>query len=175
MDNIQFWIYVIFAVIYFLSRSLRKKPAENQQKRPRSPLETDEGPRRQPASFEELLEEITGRQTLKEPPREVEEEESFTPVTPKKKEPAPPPFDEGRTRRFSDEESRRIYEESIKNAEGFDLDYKPDAKFASRKVLRATAEEEEVNEFASEIRSTLQNPESAKKAIILAEIINRKY
>jgi hypothetical protein len=50
-----------------------------------------------------------------------------------------------------------------------------DEHYASRKVLKATSDEPEVNPFAEEIAKSLKNPDSAKKAIILAEIINRKY
>ncbi len=184
MDNIQFWIYVIFAVIYFFGRALRKKPQEKPKQRPRSPLETESESKERPVSFEDLLEEITGRKSLSDPQKsepEIEEPEiEEAPPRPSryerlKQEREAEKFEEGRTRTFSDEETRRVYEESIKSAEGYDLDYGTDEKYASKKVLRSTAEEEEDNEFVTEIKSMLQNKDEAKKAVILSEILNRKY
>ncbi|MFY0685802.1 MAG: hypothetical protein JXQ90_01485 [Cyclobacteriaceae bacterium] len=187
MDDIQFWIYLVFAAIYFIGKALKKKnkPPVNRP-RPQSPLETetelaDRPQTSRPATFEELLEEITGQKSL-EPETPVEEsvEEKPVPFYEEQKEIIPVQKDEsiemeGRNRQFADEESKRIYEESIKRAEGFNIGFEPDEKFSSKKVLRSTAEEETENEFASEIKSMLQNPDDAKKAIILSEILNRKY
>ena len=75
---------------------------------------------------------------------------------------------------FSDEESRRVYEESIKRVEG-QKDYKSGKQYKIKKVLKEKAEDKKVNRLADEIKSMLQSPESAKKAIILSEILNRRY
>ncbi len=174
MENIEFWVYIIFAVIYFLARGLRKKSKPKPVARPQSPLETDDGDTRQPpVSFEDLLEEITGRKTLEKT------EEIIEPAEPEEKPAGPPEetpkFEEGKTRRFSDEESKRVYEESIRQAEGFEIDYGTADPYQSKKVTRETAELEEENKLAEEVRAMLQDTDSARKAIILSEIIGRKY
>ena len=75
-------------------------------------------------------------------------------------------------RQFADDESRRIYEESIKQAE-----VPVEEEVKSKKPILATNRKEDVeeNEFAKEIRSMLQNTDSARKAVVLGEILTRKY
>lgn len=81
---------------------------------------------------------------------------------------------EGERRAFADVESRRVYEESIKMAEGADLEFEPDEHFKSAKIFKSTTTEEEEYTLADEIRDELNSPE-AKKAIIYSEILARKY
>lgn len=185
MDNIQFWIYVAFAALYFLSRALKKKPDQKRPKRrPRSPLETEDsqkaGRTEKPKTFEELLAEFTGEstQSKKEEDYTVEEPEPFADAfekvasTGKKNIDTASNFeDEGTKRSFADEESKRIYDESVKRAEESALEFSRDEKFlkeSERAVSKGSA-------FAAEIKASLQNQDQAKKAIILSEIINRRY
>lgn len=201
MDDIQFWIYLIFAAIYFLTRNLRKRSKQSEQKRPRSPLETEEINERRPTSstsgkrtssgsetqsFEDLLREITGQSEFpgqkKEEVEEVEEPEPFVEAfdqydTAGKREyqEKKENIEEGKTRRFSDEESRRVYEESVKLAEGSALDFNADDDFRSSKLKTTSGYQEPENEFVKEIRRTLQSAEGTKKAVVLSEILNRKY
>ena len=104
---------------------------------------------------------------------QVEEAPKPKPVPVKKK----PKFEEGRSRKFADEESRRVYEESIKRAEGAKIEYKPDEHFASSKLRSSfeNIEEEEESPLVSEVRDMLSTPESARQAIVLQQILNRKY
>lgn len=187
MDNIQFWIYVIFAIIYFVARNFKKDNKKSPPGQPQDPASDTTTSRPQPQSFEDLLEEITGRRTVATPTQEQafdrpveEEDERYMQPKPweekeRKIERANEFEKEGRNRQFADEESRRVYEESIKRAEGADLRYEVDEKFASKKVLRETAEEKETNEFAAEINAMLRDSNEARKAVILGEILNRKY
>lgn len=176
MDNIEFWIYIIFAVIYFVARALRGKPKQKPVSRPKSPLDvSDDQPQstaEQPMSFEDLLEEITGRKSLEEEPSQdptrVEQEKKKSDST------SVEVFEEGKSRSFADDESRRIYEESIKRAEQTEISYEPDEKFKSAKLFSQPGEEEVGNPLTEEIKAMLQS-EDAKKAIILQEILNRKY
>ena len=188
MDDIQFWIYVIFAIIYFIAKNFKKNNTKTPQKgKPRTDQE-GEARMPQPQSFEDLLEEISGRRTVSKPPVQEEafddsfedqEEARYLQPKPWESEQSIETADEfeqeGRNRKFADEESKRIYEESIKRAEGADLPYEVDEKFASKKVLRETAEEKETNKFAEEINDMLRDRNDARKAIILGEILNRKY
>jgi hypothetical protein len=191
MDDIQFWIYVIFAIIYFVARNFKKDKKKQVPGRPSQSDETTTNT--QPQSFEELLEEITGRRsvTSQNNPDDRRISEAADPLEdpPKERYLEPKPWEvkedeiqrtndiarEGNNRKFADDESRRIYEESIKRAEGADIDYALDKKYANKKVIRSTAEEDETNELANEIKEMFQNADSARKAVIMSEIFNRKY
>ena len=81
--------------------------------------------------------------------------------------------DEGRKRSFADEESKRVYEESIKMAEGADLEFAPEENFKSKRLFRDGAEEDEPS-YAKKLLNDFDADE-AKKAVIYAEIFNRKY
>ena len=174
MDDIQTWIYIIIGLIYFIVRALKKKvPDPSDQPLPNSgesqPADTQ---RRRPMTFEELLKEFTDPQGSREESQEIEviEEE---PVREKQKEEF---IEEGKTRRFSDEESRRVYEESIKKAEGYELEYNTDEKYHTEK-LKAIIHDHEVEEdtLVDDIKDMLDDPRDARKAIILSEILNRRY
>lgn len=173
MDDIQTWIYIIIGVIYFVIRSFRKKTPEIPNE---SPVDTtnpqrSDSERRKPLTFEELLKEFTdpeSRQTEEEVVEEVRR-----PEPEKTKEDF---AKEGSTRRFSDEESRKVYEESIKQAEGFEIPYDTDEDYHIEKFKAIPHDhDEEEDTVADDIRSMLSQPEDAKRAIILGEIINRKY
>lgn len=73
MDNFQFWIYVIIAVIYVISKAMKKS---NRQKQDQAPppsrkVDHDRGEPSEslpPMSFEELLREITeGKKKQRQP------------------------------------------------------------------------------------------------------------
>lgn len=175
MDDIQFWLYLAFALIYFITRGLKKKEPV---KPPQQDDQTERQPGRQskPVTFEELLKEFTeGKQ------ERVEEEKIPQPVEARQlvkerewvEAQKPRNFEEGRTRRFADDESRRVYEESIKLAEGSKLDFERADSFKS-KLKRRDADEEGDN-VAADIKAMLQDHHSAKRAIVLGEILNRKY
>lgn len=82
MDSFQFWLYVIIAVIYVISKAMKKSNRQKQEQAQTPPRstgpaagETAESP--PPLSFEELLREITeGKKRKSEPapqppPRQV--------------------------------------------------------------------------------------------------------
>ncbi|MEQ8549340.1 MAG: hypothetical protein RIC03_15620 [Cyclobacteriaceae bacterium] len=167
MDDIQFWLYIVFGIIYFVGRFLKKK------NKPEELPETETTERRPQRSktFEELLSEFTDEKAVESAP---DTENKVRPV--KKSKPVISEesiFEEGSTRRFSDEESKKIYEASIKKAEGIDLDFAPAEHFKSKIQREISAEVS--SRFASSIREGLKDPEEAKKAVIYAEIFNRKY
>ena len=171
MDNIQFWLYILFAVIYFVVRGLRKKTTDS-PKGPSQPTQSQNRPQRKPVSFEELLKEFTeGREATSAPKQE--EEVSYQSLQELREEKKEEEIEEGRTRRFSDDESRRVYEESILMAEGADLKFERDEHFKSK--IQRSAEEESSPGLAGEIKNMLRDQEDVKKAVILGEILNRKY
>ncbi|MEO9484790.1 MAG: hypothetical protein ABJG47_15125 [Ekhidna sp.] len=167
MDDFSFWWYIIAAVIYFITRGKKKK---EQQPNARPGSENNPPPS-QPKSFEDLLREITEGRTEEEPtieqepvviePQETEEERRRL---------------EGERRAFADDESRRVYEESIKMAEGSDIEFAPDENFREPRLFKGGSQEEEEEEWsiADEIRDGLSTSE-AKKAVIYSEILTRRY
>ncbi len=173
MDDIQTWIYIIIGIIYFVIRSLKKKapdPSEQGPSQSSGPQRSD-SERRKPLTFEELLKEFTDPQAGRESEEVDDDIEEAEPEKTKADF-----AKEGSVRRFSDEESRRVYEESIKQAEGFDLEYSTDDDYHTEKLTAIRHDHEEEEEtFAGEIKEMLSDPEDARKAIILGEILNRRY
>lgn len=167
MDDFNFWWYIIAALIYFFTRGKKKK---EQPSRPGT--ENTPAPSQRPKSFEDLLREITEgtkEETSSEVPRQdpvivkapvVEQEDARL---------------EGERRAFADDESRKVYEESIKMAEGADLKFERDEHFDSPKIFKGDTPADRTHRtFADEIRDGFDADE-AKKAVIYAEIMNRKY
>lgn len=166
MDDFSFWWYIIAAVIYFLTRGKKKK------EQPKSRPGSENNPPRpsQPKSFEDLLREITeGRQEEEEPAYEQE------PVVVQEKNKMEDATRlEGERRAFADDESKRVYEESIKMAEGSDIEFGASENYKQPRLFKKDVEEEEEWTIADEIRDGL-NSDEAKKAVIYSEILTRKY
>lgn len=173
MEDYKIVWYILAAVIYFLTRGKKKKAPT------RPGTENNPTPEAPTKSFEDLLKEITGEATLEPEPEPVKE---VKPAEPEEKkdvqweEAVEERRLEGERRAFADEESRRVYEESIKRAEGFNLDYEPAEAYHEPRLFKGaeSKEAEEEYTFADEIRDGLSTAE-AKKAIIYSEILNRKY
>lgn len=172
MKDISTWIYIAAAVIYFISRSFKKKPEDTPAERPARTSQPNTSGKKA-MTFEELLKEFTEQKDVSqnEPERPV-----ITRSVPEQK-PKPvkvkPAFEEGRTRSFADDESKRVYEESIKRAEQNNLEFEREGKFKSS--IRRKTEAVEENNVAGDISAMLRNKDSAKRAVILGEILNRKY
>jgi hypothetical protein len=175
MDE-RIWFYIIAAVIWYFVK--RKKKAPDQEEQDTSATNRPQQQRKQ-VTFEELLREITEQreqETRPEPrpaPAYVAEAEEDLPVR-KMREEQERIAKEGSYRHFSDDETRRVYEESVRQAEGFDIAFSPDEKFAKKSLLKAAVDNQEPT-FGDEIRGDLQDIDSARKAVIYAEILNRKY
>ncbi len=168
MDDFSFWWYIIAAVIYFLTRGKKKKEGTPSSR----PGSENNPPTNQPKSFEDLLKEITeGR--VEEVPTIKQEPVVIEPEARKEKENIRL---EGERRAFADDESRRVYEESIKMAEGADIEFAPDENFQEPRLFKGKISESEDDEvsIADEIRDGLNSSE-ARKAVIYSEIINRRY
>ncbi|MFK7953013.1 MAG: hypothetical protein AB8B73_09220 [Ekhidna sp.] len=172
MDDFNFWWYIIAAVIYFLTRGKKKK-----QEQSRPGTENAPPPQGRPKSFEDLLKEITeGHQeeeakTIVQEPVVVEEK----PYEIEERRREAQRSEEGSKRSFADEESRKVYEQSIKMAEGADIEFKPDEHFAEPRLFKGSkVNEEEEWTIADEIRDGL-NTSEAKRAVIYSEILARKY
>lgn len=172
MDNLQLWIYIIFGILYFLSRSMRKNKSN---RKPISPLETQENQeKRPPVSFEDLLREITEQRNEEtaQAPREISDTTAAD-TSSSQSENRPKPASKSSRNVISpskDEESKKIYEKSIAAAsEEEPITFERDRHF------KAVVGDTHTKDASSTIKQWLSNPQEAKKAIILSEILNRKY
>lgn len=178
MDDIRVVIYVIAGIIFVVSRIIKANKAKDNA--PQKPTGTNRPqPRNKPApaSFEDILKEFG----------EKVEEKSITREKPVVQQSAPKPkpkpierkYEEGRDRRFADEESRRIYEESVKRSEGFDIKFGADSNFASKRTKFGEGairkDNHAKNPLIASIRNDLKSKDGIKKAFILNEILTRKY
>ena len=183
MRDVQFWLYIIVGVIYLLSR-LRKKPEQKPKDlpnyRPESPVQKYEQPSAKPTAstgkaltFEELL-------------REISESKSSVP--------APQP---GRARVDYDD---NIGEEE-QDLEEVDYDYRKKDKIydvyedAKKQAFNRPSLEETMKvgntvmtfgkfkEFELETKrdlmkeylSDFKDPEGLKKAVVMSEVLQRKF
>lgn len=180
----QFWIYVVIGVIFFLSKLLKKPeqaPTEKTvpEKQERTSPRQTQRPARQPVAespkpltFEELLREITeGKQAAKpisQPPR-YEGYEKDT-------------GDEARSlEEISYDESQRVsrwkpYEEVPVQTERRSLEETLKLEdtvvdFGKFEVFEQRAKKKMLDDYIKIIR----NPETLKQAVIMSEILKRKF
>lgn len=174
MDDIRIWLYLVFGIIFFLIRLFKKKGQENTLNQPAS--QHQNRPQRKPVSFEELLREFTEAREAKNRPsaKEKPKEEDLEYQSIDKPEKEEGEYEGEKTRRFSDEESCKAYEESIAGAEGSKMTFERDDNFKF-KHKRKEEQESEGAGIATEIKDMLGRLEDAKKAVVLGEILNRKY
>lgn len=163
MDNIQLILYIVFVVGYLIFKALtggKKEPSQNAD--PNTDYDTPSPEqKKRPSSFEEILRELTGVGQPEEqqlPP----EEEQYRKVKRKGKE--------------ISERTAETYKESVESAKKFTkLDDTIDLDNLGIGVKEVEELEEEEMTASKNYLDLLKNPDDAKKAIILSEIINRKY
>ncbi len=155
------YFYVILAIIYFLSRVLKGKKQAPEDESYDQPETTG----KKPVTFEDLLKEFTEDKSVEPEPEVVQESVREVEDSRPKSYRSP----------YSDEESKSIFEKSIKEAEMLSKGEEPAEKKLVFKEFKPYQEEEETTGFATEIREMLQSGDGGKKAIILAEILNRRY
>ncbi|MEQ8245241.1 hypothetical protein [Fulvivirga sp.] len=163
MDDIQIVVYIILILFGIVSKVLKKKkevpnktatPATGQRKTNQS---SGQGQKKAPMSFEDLLKEFTEEPQSAPRPREPEvvDYEEFD---------------------YKDEtEIQRIFEESVAASKKYDEASHRDDRHTGNFTHFEGYSEEDTEEEESEYAKLLQDDESAKKAIILSEILNRKY
>jgi hypothetical protein len=178
MDNIKIWIYVIIGVIYLLSR-LRKKqpePPQGEDTRPSRNFEPTQSyqPKTKPLTFDELLKEITQeKQPVSQPtsrqPKYVdyddnlgEEEQDLEDLDTdyRKKSNVFQTYEQAKSEAFN----RPSLEETMKIEDTV-------VKFSKFKVF----EEEKRRDLLEEYTRDLRDPEGFKKAVVLSEILNRRF
>ncbi|MEP2772706.1 MAG: hypothetical protein ABJH05_11185 [Fulvivirga sp.] len=154
MDDIQLILYIIFVAIAILTRVFKSKKKDQPQPQQQSESEEYENNAPKPKSFEDLLKEFTGESTAVETEVSSYEEEYET-------------DDEIETY-----ESANYDKKELKTIDEL-VDLEDDRHTGNFKHFAGYEEQDE--EVNSEYVEMLQNEEGARKAIILSEIINRKY
>ena len=193
MENPEYLFYIVFGLIYILTRGIRKRKKNvPPPKSGHKPVDQGNGhPAEKPQlSFEELLKELTGRTTKTQPEpvkeADLEPEPEPEPELKPKPKPKPVPEPEYKTKSlvsetkplpsFDDEKIRKIYERPTTDKKRKTVsEIAAEQKETNSFRFKAFELKEFDNKFAAELKKMLQNPEDAKKAIVLAEIINRKY
>jgi len=158
MDDNSIYYYLIFVVIALLSRVFGKKKVED--------VPTNEGsPKERPLTFEELIEEFTRQASGKTKKEEIIQNEEIPEIIEVEKK-------NNQRSTYKDDEIQEIYNKSVYEAQKLKHTNTDNSDYSFFKEYK---KEKEENEFANEIRNMISSPDSAAKAIILSEIINRKY
>lgn len=180
MEDIQLIIYIVFGVLYLIFKVMQKKK-EPQQQDPDSIPQNRERRQKPQMTFEEMLREFSGEQSIPEPPIEEYAETPKTKTLPlPKKEPylqeeAPKKYFSYETE--EDYHAREVFNESvIKGEKAKTLDEQIDLENLDvgnvKLVEDSKAEKKKVtNEYIEAFRTI----EGAKRAFIYSEIFNRKY
>lgn len=166
--DVELILYIIFIVIAILSRVLKARKENNSPTTTSDQGESMDAPPKKTEktlTFEELLREFTGedtshRQEQKPQPQYTREEEGYS-------------YEE----EYADDEIRETYSRSVNEAKKLktiDELVSLDEPLERMEHFKQYETEEE-NTVASEVLEMLQEEEGARKAIILSEIINRKY
>ncbi|WKN42346.1 hypothetical protein [Tunicatimonas pelagia] len=170
MENyLELLIFLAFAAFSFFSRFLNKKKKPPTQgtgeyegyediPQPEKPVVDPDVPEKKPVSFEDILREMMGESNP---------------------QPAPPLDKPKRKVEKKLKEQTRVAQQTAREAQQV-------AKKAKRITDKISLEDSgkriepieitpEKNSVAQEVAEALSNPKSAREAIILSEIINRKY
>ena len=167
MENLETYLYVFFAVIYIISRIIKARSKQNQQQKPvparqqqrqARPVHTTSRPKKA-FSFDDILKEfeknLSGEKPVEEevfPVKEIKHEKPAA-VAVKTSKKQPNPYQRYKHKTYKDgKEIIRKKTEFVRNE-----------KFAIKE------------DVASEYVKMLRDPEDFKNAIVLSEIINRKY
>lgn len=176
MDDLQFWLYIIVVVIYFIARGRKKlkqantnAPRQAPGQRP-APQTTSTTREERPPTFEELLKEITESRKPQPKTEYVDYDEEL------EERPAPleqTDFDY----RKQDKAAYTLYEEGKREAfQRPSLEEKMERKEEPTILGRFKSFDlSPENQIFSDYIKELRDPEGFKKALILSELINRKH
>jgi hypothetical protein len=176
MDSFQFWLYVIIGLIYLVSRAMKKKanqsqgPVDTKEERPFSTTR-HEGNKPKQLSFEELLKEITESKQQQQPREEPvvdyddnleEEEKDLEDVEYdyRKQNKTYEIYEEAKQQAFH----RPSLEETMKIQDTV-------VSFGKFKEFERRAE----TNLAAEYLKEFHDPEGLKKAVVMSEILKRKF
>jgi hypothetical protein len=183
--DFQFWIYLIVAIVYFIARAMKKaevKAKEIPNKNPGRPVQYDPQPapgKPKALTFEELLKEITEAKQASQP--------SVKPA-PQPVRSAPLDYDD----ETEDEEQdlEEVNEDYRKRDKVYDTYEEARRQAFARPSLEETMnvrntnvqfgkfkafEQEKQRNLLEEYTRDFQDPEGFKKAVVMSEILNRKF
>lgn len=159
MDDIQTILYIAIGVIYLVARVLKSRkrvpPPMDQESEVEEATGRQQPQRKRPLSFEELIKEISGETPVEQLAPEPESERSHKPLV-------------------SDSDAKETYEESIKAAKRLTRKKASTAKMELSRLFQAPVITER-NYLAEDIAESLSNDWDIKKAIVINEILTRKY
>lgn len=182
MGDFQFWLYVIIGVIYLLSRFLKKpeqKPTDLPDVEPEKPVRRFEAPPAKPVAsppkrltFEELLREITEAKTQPEPEAQSQETTNYEEVLQEeeqdledveydyKKDKVVLEYEEAKQHAFS----RSSLEETLNLKD-------TETRFEKFKVFQAETQSNLMEKYLADF----YDPEGLKKAVVMSEVLQRKF
>lgn len=177
----QFWIYIIIAVIYFLSRLLKKPEQDNgestetqrpAQRKPGQPEQKGERPGA--LTFEELLREITeNKQPQKREPQPRHQYESYeTDIGEEARSLEQVTIDEAEDARIFkayEDAKRQVFErkslEETLSLKDTVVDFRKFDVFESQKK----------KSLSDDFIKLIRNPVTLKQAVVMSEILKRKF
>ncbi|MDA0194634.1 MAG: hypothetical protein O2887_03955 [Bacteroidetes bacterium] len=156
--DIENIFYVVLAVIYILSKVMkaRKKPML-----PDTVDEAESASERPKVTFEDLLKEF-GNPEQPQKTEKIPEARQATEII---------NYDKIRP----DNESREIFQKSIDEAAKYSGNNEEQEGTRLKGFKPYQNDLDEDNEFVEKIQEMLSSGEGGKKAVVLAEILNRKY
>ncbi len=180
--DVQFWIYIIIGVIYFLSKVLKKNeqpgaaPTETrpERRRPGTPQEPSTGFPRQ-LTFEDLLREITEGKKIQPPAPQAQPQSRYETTERDVKEEArsleeiPSEEYDARALKSYEQIKRQGFEhtslEETLKLKDTAIDY---GKF---KVFETRQKSNLLNNYIK----ILRNPDTLKQAVVMSEILKKKF
>jgi hypothetical protein len=175
MDSFQFWLYVIIAVIYLLSRARKKKadespgPIDANDHRPLSA--PPQGNRPKQLTFEELLKEIT-ESKQQQPPRDEPVVDYDENLEEEEKDLEDEEYDYRKQNK-----TYEVYEEAKKQAfvrPSLEETMKVQDTVVSFGKFKEFEKGAETN-LAAEYLKDFHDPDGLKKAVVMSEILKRKF
>ena len=171
MEDFQFLLYIAFFLIYVVQRILKgnkkkQKPARRRPTQPSgTPAPVEEAETETPMTFQDILKEISRGfdpkpDAVPQPEATIEEEEADTYFT-----------------HEMDTEASQTYQQSIEQAKSYtSYESEPPKKSAfKRDEDYAIDDEDESAERLAEILEDFATVETAQKAVIYKEILDRKH
>lgn len=169
MDSPEILFYIIAALIYFFTKKKKKPRVPPPADRSESPSSQPEPPSEPTLTFEELLKELTGQSSKSTPEPKPEPVEVKPEVSAKSKwehEGELKPL----TSSFDDTEINKKFQDAIyEEEEEVEMPIGGGAKRFDPYTIK------EKHTMASDIKELLSNPDDLKKAVILQEVLGRRY
>lgn len=183
--DFQFWIYLIVAIVYFIARAMKKaesKAKEIPNKNPGRPVRYDPQPapgKPKALTFEELLKEITEAKQASQPS-----------VKPTPQPVGSSPLDYDDEAEDEEQDLEEVNEDYRKRDKIYDTYEEARRQAFARPSLEETMnvrntnvqfgkfkafEHQQQRNLLEEYTRDFQDPEGFKKAVVMSEILNRKF